>query len=71
MTESQYDAIKELCYKYYSKRNLAHALSVEEYITNESFYYCAPEDAQYQMRAVAPIIWIILIPSFSLIPILL
>lgn len=53
MTESQYDAIKELCYKYYSKRNLAHALSVEEYITNESFYYCAPEDAQYQMRAVA------------------
>lgn len=53
MLESQYDSIKELCYKNYSRRNLAHVLKVEEYIMNEGLYALVPEDMQFQLRAVA------------------
>lgn len=53
MNETALNDIRKLCYKYYSRRTLAHALKVEEYITNESLYLIAPEDVQYQMRAVA------------------
>ena len=53
MTENILDEVRKLCYKYYSKRNLAHVLKVEEYIMESAFYIMADEEKRNYLRAVA------------------